>query len=232
MSKHQSKTPFFIVLAVVALAMVLFTLRMLGGGSPADPLWRTDFAQALKEAADRGTLVVIDFYANWCLPCKEMDRTTFADAQVRMALENVVPLKINVDENRQVAKRYGITAVPTTAVVNPSGQLQFMQAGYLDTVQYLGLLESLASNVSSPEPKLGIIGKSAPSLEVSRWFNLPEGRSSVDVSDYREKVIYLYGFQSACPGCHRKGFPTLLRLIDHYEGNDEVVFLAVQTNSS
>lgn len=32
-----------------------------------------------------------------------------------------------------------------------------------------------------------------------------------------------------CPGCHRYGFPTLTKLVDHYRGNDEIAFIAVQT---
>ncbi len=80
-----------------------------------------------------------------------------------------------------------------------------------------------------PTPKLGILGKKAPRLGVEKWFNLPDGKDSFDISELRGKVVYLYGFQSWCPGCHRYGFPTLNKLIDHYENNDEVAFVAVQT---
>ncbi len=75
----------------------------------------------------------------------------------------------------------------------------------------------------------GIRGQPAPSLQIDRWYNLPPGAKSTDVADYRGKVVYLYGFQSWCPGCHRYGFPTLTELIKRYKDNDEVVFLAVQT---
>jgi len=79
------------------------------------------------------------------------------------------------------------------------------------------------------QPQFGIRGRPAPSLQADRWYNLPRGKKSIDVTDYRGKVIYLYGFQSWCPGCHRYGFPTLTQLIGHYKGNDDVVFIAVQT---
>lgn len=75
----------------------------------------------------------------------------------------------------------------------------------------------------------GVLGEKAPSLGVKTWFNLPEGKDSVDVGDYKGKVVYLYGFQSWCPGCHKLGFPTLTKLIEHYKNNDEVAFVAVQT---
>ena len=79
------------------------------------------------------------------------------------------------------------------------------------------------------KPKRGVLGEKAPSLGVTTWLNLPEGKDSLDVSDYKGKVVYLYGFQSWCPGCHKYGFPTLTKLIEHYKNNNEVAFVAVQT---
>ena len=78
-------------------------------------------------------------------------------------------------------------------------------------------------------PRLGILDKPAPSLTVDHWFNLPDGRESLDIADYRGKVVYFYGFQSWCPGCHSHGFPTLQELIRRFEGEDDVAFVAVQT---
>ena len=75
----------------------------------------------------------------------------------------------------------------------------------------------------------GIMGREAPSWRVDQWFQLPEGAESIDVQDYRGKVIYFYGFQSWCPGCHSRGFPTLQELIRRFEGAEDVAFVAVQT---
>ena len=89
--------------------------------------------------------------------------------------------------------------------------------------------EQAAAPSSKTQPQLGIRGLTAPGLQAEHWYNLPKGRESIDVTDYRGKVIYLYGFQSWCPGCHRYGFPTLQELIEHYKSNDDVAFIAVQT---
>ena len=75
----------------------------------------------------------------------------------------------------------------------------------------------------------GILGREAPSWRVDQWFQLPEGTESIDVQDYRGKVIYFYGFQSWCPGCHSRGFPTLQELIRRFDGEEDVAFVAVQT---
>jgi len=78
-------------------------------------------------------------------------------------------------------------------------------------------------------PNLGVLDRRAPAWRVDRWFNLPPKRESLDIADYRGKVVYLYGFQSWCPGCHARGFPTLQELIKRFDGDDDVAFVAVQT---
>ena len=75
----------------------------------------------------------------------------------------------------------------------------------------------------------GIVGRRAPDLDVTTWFNLPAGKRSVDLSDYSQKVVYLYFFQSWCPGCHRSGFPTLQKVSKHFTNIADVGFMAIQT---
>ncbi|MCH9022118.1 MAG: TlpA family protein disulfide reductase [Planctomycetes bacterium] len=76
----------------------------------------------------------------------------------------------------------------------------------------------------------GILNQQGPSWDVTRWYNLPDGQKNLDLKDLQDKVVYLYCFQSWCPGCHRYGFPTLRKLIDHYQGkNQDIEFVAVQT---
>jgi thiol-disulfide isomerase/thioredoxin len=69
----------------------------------------------------------------------------------------------------------------------------------------------------------------SPAWGVTQWDNLPEGAEQIDVGDFEGKVIYLFGFQSWCPGCHSHGFPTLKKVRAHYGGNEDVIFVAVQT---
>lgn len=75
----------------------------------------------------------------------------------------------------------------------------------------------------------GILNQPAPGWAVKKWLNLPDGALSLDVADLKGKVLYLYCFQSWCPGCHSHGFPTLQKMIKRYQGNDDVTFVAVQT---
>ncbi len=75
----------------------------------------------------------------------------------------------------------------------------------------------------------GILGQQAPSWTVDNWFNLDPGVESIDISDFRGKVVYLFFFQYRCPACHKHGFPTLKAVSKHFSGADDVVFVAIQT---
>ena len=63
-----------------------------------------------------------------------------------------------------------------------------------------------------PSTSYGIEGQLAPDFGVDTWFNLHAGKSRVELADYADQCIYLYCFQSWCPGCHSHGFPTMLRM--------------------
>jgi len=76
---------------------------------------------------------------------------------------------------------------------------------------------------------LGIIGQTAPALVVDEWADV-EGlnKSEFKLSDHDGEVVVLFFFQSWCPGCHSRGFPTLKKMIDKYK-DKKVAFAAIQT---
>lgn len=76
---------------------------------------------------------------------------------------------------------------------------------------------------------LGITGQKAPSFGVDAWLQTNNVKKTLDIEDLKGKVVYLYGFQSWCPGCHKYGFPALQKLSKHYKGNDKIAFVAIQT---
>ncbi|MDX2263929.1 MAG: thioredoxin [Hyphomicrobiales bacterium] len=79
-------------------------------------------SEVLKSAAP----VVVDFWAEWCGPCKMIAP---ALEEISAELEGRVKIvKLNVDENPDVAARYGIRAIPTLMLFK-GGELAAQQAG-------------------------------------------------------------------------------------------------------
>ena len=94
---------------------------------------------------------------------------------------------------------------------------------------YVVLLSAFSAGSLWAESTRGILGQKGPLWQVDQWVQLPGDRNTLDVNDLQGKVVYLYCFQAWCPGCHRHGFPTLQEMIAHYHGQEDVVFVAVQT---
>ncbi len=90
------------------------------------------------------------------------------------------------------------------------------------------LLAVLALPAAAQRDRLGIAGRPAPAWDLE-WLNLPQDTPRLAVEDFRGKVLYVFCFQSWCPGCHSHGFPTLQEVEQHYRGNGDVHFVAIQT---
>lgn len=70
----------------------------------------------------------------------------------------------------------------------------------------------------------------APEFNVNHWVDANGNKAkAINLSDLESKFKVLFCFQSWCRGCHSKGFPNLKTMVDALEGNDKVVFLAIQT---
>ena len=80
-----------------------------------------------------------------------------------------------------------------------------------------------------PAYNYGIQGSQAPDWGVNIWFNLPEENQRIDLQSFPNRIVYLYCFQSWCPGCHSHGFPSLLNVMEKFKDSPDVAFVAVQT---
>ena len=74
-------------------------------------------------------IVLVDFYAEWCGPCKEMEPTIHQIAQTHK--ENVKVLKINTDENSTLTRQLGITSIPTLYIYK-NGKQTWSKTGISD----------------------------------------------------------------------------------------------------
>ncbi|HQB48246.1 MAG TPA: thioredoxin [Bacteroidales bacterium] len=87
--------------------------------------------------------VLVDFSAEWCGPCKMMAPIL---KEVSQKIGNRARIiKIDVDRNPTVARKYQIVSVPTLIVFR-NGQIQFRQSGVMQAMQLVALLERLAAN--------------------------------------------------------------------------------------
>jgi thioredoxin:protein disulfide reductase len=111
--------------AILLLAGGLFFLWPRATG--AEVQWVKYESAALAGARAAGKPVMIDFYADWCLPCKELDEKTFTDPEVVAESERFVRLKADLTRTgdqkvKELSREYSILGVPTIVFIGASGE--------------------------------------------------------------------------------------------------------------
>lgn len=103
--------------------------------------------------------VMLDFYADWCVACKEYEQTTFTDARVQKALSNVVLLQADVtansDEDHALLEKFGLYGPPGILFFDRKGQeIATKIVGYQPADQFLVSLNQVfsAKDGICPEP--------------------------------------------------------------------------------
>ncbi len=105
-----------------------------------------ELTQRVAAASAAGKPVMLDFYADWCVSCKEMEKYTFTDPSVQAVLGNAVLLRADVTKNdaddQALLQHFGIFGPPTIAFYDPAGQEQrkFRVVGYMKAPDFAAVL--------------------------------------------------------------------------------------------
>lgn len=109
-----------------------------------------DLADLDRRIAGAGSkTVVLDFYADWCVSCKEMERYTFTDPAVQARLKSAVLLQVDVTantlEDKVLLKQYGLFGPPATLFFDAQGkEVQDARVvGYQDAAQFVKSLQNV-----------------------------------------------------------------------------------------
>jgi len=104
--------------------------------------WQTDFAAASKLAAKNKKIMMVDFYADWCGPCKKMLASTYQDKTVVARSNEFIPVLIDTDKNQELARKFKITAIPTVIFMTADGSVVKQNTGFMDAKDFLKMMDA------------------------------------------------------------------------------------------
>jgi thiol:disulfide interchange protein DsbD len=109
----------------------------------------TEFDAVLQAASAQQQMVMLDFYADWCISCKEMEAYTFTDPKVQQRLSNMLLVQADVTDNtpedQALLKRFNLVGPPATLFFasDQSEKTAYRVIGFKDAEHFLADLASL-----------------------------------------------------------------------------------------
>lgn len=107
--------------------------------------------EALAKANAENKPLVLDLNAEWCAPCRKLERLTFPDPKVKALLEQTVFLRIDTDKYPDIAQRLGVEGLPDIRFALPDGTIIRQLRSFQDAASFAVELEKLLQKIASKQ---------------------------------------------------------------------------------
>lgn len=118
----------------------VFLMGILGSLSAQMVIFEGSFDEAMKKAKEEKKDLFVDFYADWCGPCKMMATQVFVQPEVGEYFNaRFICVKVNVDvkENKEIAQKYNVSVLPTMIFIDRNGKEMRRITGAKDPVSFI-----------------------------------------------------------------------------------------------
>jgi thioredoxin:protein disulfide reductase len=130
------------VVAVAALVFMLYPRK-----APEKLRFEPFNSELLASATEARKPVLIDFSADWCIPCREMEHSTFIDPSVVSEAKRFVRMKANLTaqdkKTEELTSKFEIQGVPTTMLIDSAGKVTQRKVGYIGPREMLSDLRQV-----------------------------------------------------------------------------------------
>ncbi len=136
---------FKIVLAIIMIFVGVYTLIP---SELNEPKWENYSNSKYEAALSSHSKVFIDFYADWCIPCKELDHSTFSDPRVIEKLKEFKTFKVDMTKSlsettEKVREKFKIRGMPTLIFVNSEGEEVQRITGFINADEFLKIISTV-----------------------------------------------------------------------------------------
>lgn len=134
--------------SLFSILMIVVASWMLWPVEKSAPNWEKYTPENYESALQNNDKMIIDFYADWCIPCKELDALTFSDAKVISALSDFKSLKVDMtkslsEETAQIREKFKIIGMPTILFIDSKGNEVNRLTGFVSAEEF----EKIVNNI-------------------------------------------------------------------------------------
>lgn len=136
---------FKYVFAIVLLALSVYSLYPTETRSIE---WTPFTEESFTQSKEENKKIILDFYADWCIPCKELDALTFSDESVIEASKEFDTYKVDMTKSlapevEKLRKDFSIIGVPTVIIIDSEGDEIKRITGFVTADEFLNLLKEI-----------------------------------------------------------------------------------------
>ena len=133
---------FKIALSGIVIALSVYALIP---EKKESPNWQSFSQIKYEQSLNKNEKMIIDFYADWCIPCKELDALTFADKRVVETSKRFTSYKVDMtqtlsDETEKLRNKFNIVGMPTVLIINSRGKEVERLTGFINADEFLKLI--------------------------------------------------------------------------------------------
>jgi thiol:disulfide interchange protein len=109
--------------------------------APKQIQWKDNLEKGLAQAKKENKPALIDFYADWCGWCERLDKDTYTDPKVIELSKRFVMIKVNTEDARRAAIKYGVRSLPTIVITDSGGREIGRVTGYRPASSFLNEMQ-------------------------------------------------------------------------------------------
>lgn len=131
------------IIGVILIALGIFWTYTGINAKKSEINWVTYTNQSVEQLLQEEKPVFIDFYADWCAPCKQLDRVTFTDKNVTKLSDQFIMLKVDCTKpdthTSAFMKQFDVTGMPTLVFISNSGTVleELREVGFIPPEDFL-----------------------------------------------------------------------------------------------
>lgn len=139
---------FLIFKTLFSILIIAVAAYMLWPVDRKSPEWIYYDETMYEDAMQNGDKIFLDFYADWCIPCKELDALTFSDERVIKELSTFKTFKVDMtqslsEETEKLRDKFEIVGMPTLIVINSYGEEVKRITGFMNADEFLKTIENV-----------------------------------------------------------------------------------------
>lgn len=110
--------------------------------------WVYNMKEAQVRSLNENKLILLDFWASWCAPCRKMDNDLWNNPKIATVANKFIAFKVDVDLNRDLALKYGIKGIPTVLLITTNGDIVWKKSNFSTAKTYLDFFKTLPNNIT------------------------------------------------------------------------------------